>query len=424
MYLITEFTNYMLTYIVIFGANRTKSKKKIVLGLSILAIIHLGLLFFVNIETSSDLSMVSMLIIPLLFLKNSKKKLFLVYPFVVLGTSIIGISISFIMAVIFEIPYFEVIEGNIIKLICQSVPGIILLLIYIYRKFKGKRNIRISLDNRQYILFYIVSICLFLMIAPLQMMATEIITKKNINIIGCSISVACIVLVIITVWQAVVVKREAELKEQSRMNQKIMLLQKEYYDELLKQDEKMRRFRHDMNYHIIALQTYCKDKNQKGLEKYLDQIVLESDIYKVKKYTGNKIVDAIIYKLDDEATQDEVKVVVKGKLSDEVSVSAYDLCVVISNLLKNSIEACKKNEKASDRKSILRIGTYNKKIYIFSKNKVKNNIIMDNKYPKSSKGDNVYHGLGFVNIENTIKKYKGTLEYKCENGYFEVEVGL
>ena len=49
---------------------------------------------------------------------------------------------------------------------------------------------------------------------------------------------------------------------------------------------------------------------------------------------------------------------------------------------------------------------------------------MDNKYPKSSKGDNVYHGLGFVNIENTIKKYKGTLEYKCENGYFEVEVGL
>lgn len=165
----------------------------------------------------------------------------------------------------------------------------------------------------------------------------------------------------------------------------------EYYEELLQQEEKMRRFRHDINTHIVALKTYCINGEIQNMQGYLNQIVSESAIYKVKKYTG---------------------------------IRSYDLCTIISNLLKNAIEACERIENISERKVLLQIAIYNSKVYIIVKNKVKEKVVMNGKCPISTEESSSFHGLGYGNIQYVVSKYNGTLECRTEEGYFEVEVGL
>ena len=112
IYLFTEFITYTLAYVVIFGASLTKNRRKIVFAGTIIFIFHFGILYCIDLQAANALSLISMLIIPIFFLEPIQKKYFLLYPFVVIGTSVIGVSISFFIAIVLGIPEYMVVEGK------------------------------------------------------------------------------------------------------------------------------------------------------------------------------------------------------------------------------------------------------------------------------------------------------------------------
>lgn len=424
VYLATELINCILAFVLIFGANVTKSKSKIVVGIVTTLIIHYTVLFGIDLRASCAISFLTMIIVPFVFFEKIEGKFLLIYPFVALGTSIIAVSVSFILAIILQIPEYMIAEGNWYTVICQSVPMIVLIIVSVKRKLDRKEPYEVNLGIKQYILFYLVVVSLFFMMASIQSFSRSTYSEVDINIIGCTTSIACIVLVIVTIWQGIIVKREIELKEKNQLYEQYLLTQREYYEELLQQEEKMRRFRHDMNAHMTALQTYADNEEIENIQEYLNQIVSESAMYQVERYTGNKIVDAVIRQLVEEGNKQGVSIEVQGKLLEETATKSYDLCTILSNLLKNAIEACEKIENRLERKVMLRVAMYHGKTYIISKNNVSGKVVMKGKYPKSTKANTVYHGLGYGNIEYVINKYKGTLECRTTEEYFEVEIGL
>lgn len=424
IYLLTEVINYTLTYTVIFGFQLTKKIGKILLTSIILITLHVSVLLGFGTEISSICSMLSMLIIPMSLLECSKKKGLLIYPFVFFCPSIISVCCSFVISVIYDIPEHVTTNSYEFTIGCQLIPMVFLFIIWIYRKIKKRESYEVSLGIRQYILFYVVDICLFCMVGPIQVLSEGDITMKDVNVIGVAVSVASVVLIGVTIWQGIMENENIRLRELNKMSQKYMKLQKEYYMQLLTQDEKMRRFKHDFHAHMTALSSLCEGYHDEKINAYLEKIIRKSAIYDNKKYTGLNAVDAVIRELVSIAKNDEIEVEVTGNLADNINVLEYDLCTIFSNLINNAIEACRKIEDASLRRIHIRMGVYNKKIYIDIENSCRDKVDIRKTRLKSTKPESQYHGLGTGNIINTVVKYDGTIEYSSGDGWFKAEISM
>lgn len=110
-----------------------------------------------------------------------------------------------------------------------------------------------------------------------------------------------------------------------------------HYEDICKKNNDLRAFRHDYNFHITAMQALAADSDLDGLKKYVGTL---SNIKEQNQYiiTNHPISDAIInyfYETLPVNTTFEVE----GNFSADVFVDDSDLCIILSNLLKNAVEA-------------------------------------------------------------------------------------
>lgn len=281
---------------------------------------------------------------------------------------------------------------------------------------------QVHLDIKQYILLYTVAVCDFLMLAPLQRMSRHPELGADATFAGMAVSVACIVFALLAIWQGVVVHREIQLQERNRALEEYMQLQKSYYTDVLAKDEELRRFRHDMAAHTLVLQAYCENAKDTALKNYVENIVKETARYERKAYTGNHGVDAILGQIEQNAAEKEIRFTVEGALPRQVKVEEYDICVILSNLLNNAVEACEQIGEPSERYIALQVGSYEEKLYFMVKNSVKKGIKIEQNRLYTTKADKKNHGIGSENVARAVEKYAGTVKYHCDKRSFVAEV--
>lgn len=425
LYLLAEVVSYLLAYTVIFSSNMTRRKSRFFFVIIILILIHFLFLHSVGMEGTTALPIFTMILIPVFLLEPLEKKNFLLYPFIIFGTSLMEVSCSFLFEFVFDMTEHQIADNYGYSMLCKSIEIILLALIKVAKKHRKQESFEVHLDWKQYLLFNTVTFCLFFIIAPVQfLLSGREMSLRQMSLMAWATSLGCMILVIVTIWQSVIVKREIQLKEQNIMNEMYLELQKEYYEELLRQDEKMGHFRHDMEAHMTVLQSYCADGVTKEMQEYLDNVIQESAVYEVKEYTGNKGVDAIVRQLNERAEQSQITMKFEGKLPENPMIKEYDLCTIIANLLKNAIEACEKINEQTKREVAMTTAFYNSQIYITIKNTVAEDIVIRNNRLETTKKDKKYHGIGSRNVEQAIKKYNGKLEYQCKDGWFAAEVSL
>jgi len=287
VYLFTEFSNYLLAYSAIFQAKISKDKKRWILTVGIILAFHYTVLFLAGVEAATGTSAFTMLVIPLFLLKERKKKYFVIYPFVIMGTSVFAISFTFLVSMIVNIPEYKVIQNHFVAIMCQCIPTIVLLAFHFYRKSKGIKPVQLQLGISQYILFYVGVICTFFMLSSLQLISEGDLSVSNINFYGAAVSIACIVFVLLILWQGIVVYREVQMREQNHMYEQYMTMQEEHFRQIMQQDEKMRRFRHDINAHMAVLRSYCNSENNAELKSYIQNMI--------EQYKGNQRCQFMIY---------------------------------------------------------------------------------------------------------------------------------
>ena len=126
--------------------------------------------------------------------------------------------------------------------------------------------------------------------------------------------------------------------------------QREYFEQLLEKEQRTRQFRHDIIAELIQIKNYEDRKEYEKLGSYLDEML--SDISSISKYdydVGNEIVNTILnyYLLP---IKDKCKIEVKGYISDSLDIARRDLCILVSNLVKNAVEAV---EQVSDKEKYI-----------------------------------------------------------------------
>ena len=209
-------------------------------------------------------------------------------------------------------------------------------------------------------------------------------------------------------------------KEKEQLNKEYLSALEEHYRYLGKKEEETKKFRHDVRNHLYTLDELVRQGREEEYHCYMKEIfgILESPSYHVD--TGNSVVDAIINQYAVTFREEEITLTLEGHLPVDCFVASFDLCVLFSNMLQNALEAVRKWEK-KEIKILLRYDDYG--IFIHEENTY-DTVIIKHNHLVTNKEDSTIHGIGSINMRESIEKYSGTMEYTAKNHWFGVTIYL
>ncbi|MBR6837611.1 MAG: GHKL domain-containing protein [Oscillospiraceae bacterium] len=206
----------------------------------------------------------------------------------------------------------------------------------------------------------------------------------------------------------------------SVMNQKMLDVQENYYMKLLDHQDELRKFRHDLNNHLISVEALIDEGKYDEVKKYFSEVkgVFTNSNPEVK--TGNTIVSAIAS--DYIAKYPDVKLNWNGMFPDELAISNTDICTMFSNVLGNAFE---NSAKCKDDKTVdVTVETITNSMIVTVRNTVAEKAVVKNGAFISSKADKGSHGIGTQNIKKCVELNNGIVEYKFDETMFEVKIIL
>lgn len=206
------------------------------------------------------------------------------------------------------------------------------------------------------------------------------------------------------------------LQQTNYINQKMLELEKQHYHELRQKNIDLRAFRHDYNSHITALHGLAADNDLFGLKNYVKQL---SD---VKEFlhdwdTNHPVADAIVNYFYEHLPADTT-FQQEGKFPEHLFVTDSDLCVVLSNLLKNATEAVGKQPEQDERKIYILIYANEEYLSITVENTSLPVPQTQLELLTTTKTDTLNHGLGLKNIRTIVEQYQGSLSLQYKDNLF------
>ena len=208
--------------------------------------------------------------------------------------------------------------------------------------------------------------------------------------------------------------REQEQKDKmqiAQLNQQFV-----YYQEKLKDEEKVRSVYHDMKNHLLVLQRQINSpETAEMVEKLQSQVAMYEDY----EHTGNDIPDIILKEKSETAREKHIALSVTADLNGVDFIEPLDVSTIFGNGLDNAIEA---SEKLPEEQRAILVKA--RKMQNFFSVLIENNCLQDSGNTKSrtTKNDDFLHGFGISNMRKAVEKYDGQLMTKCENGKFTLKI--
>lgn len=205
-------------------------------------------------------------------------------------------------------------------------------------------------------------------------------------------------------------KVENEMQQQ-RMAIYKLETQTRYYEEKMRDEERIKEIYHDMKNHLLLLEEEWGEKNSTGIKNLRKEIAQYENYYR----TGNKFVDIILKDKFSKAAEYGIHIEDSVELIDIDFIEPLDFSTVFGNLLDNAIEACRLIEEPEKRQ-------------IFISSKRENNILVisikNNKVNGNSKNipKKVIHGYGLANVTAAVHKYGGGIDIIEEKQEFAVNI--
>lgn len=193
------------------------------------------------------------------------------------------------------------------------------------------------------------------------------------------------------------------------------------YEEIKEIYMNMRGWRHDYHNHLQTMKAYLAMNELKELDEYLFKIEKDLDAVDDLVKSGNIMMDAILNSKISIMMQHNIKVEFKAILPQKLKISDVDLCVMISNLLENAIEACM---KIPEKYRFIRIFSevHGSQFYLSIQNSAKNDLDFNAKnYISNKRGE---HGFGMKRVQLLVDKYNGFLNLQNEPGIFASEITI
>lgn len=205
------------------------------------------------------------------------------------------------------------------------------------------------------------------------------------------------------------------------MELRMLSYQKSYYEEIEKNQQTVRKLRHDMKNHLNIIGMLIADEKTPEAKNYLTELNQEFAVT-AKSYCSNEVVNAVLNNKEQSAAEAQIRCEFQIDLAEDPQMEDIDLCALLSNTLDNAIEACRKIPEASERflsvKARCQKGFFSYKVV----NSKANEVTEENGCFVTSKKDAGLHGIGLKNVKQIVAKYEGYVEVSYDEHSFTVVV--
>ncbi len=209
-------------------------------------------------------------------------------------------------------------------------------------------------------------------------------------------------------------------------NEKQLLIQQnEAYSrqfELIQQSQQsIRMIRHDMKNHMMTLNSLMAIGDRQELFEYMKKINANIETETVHVDTGNHYVDSILNYKIEEAIRAGAQVKVEIHIPDKLNIQAFDLNVIIGNLMDNAIEGSREVE---DKRITFEMVLDRSMLFIKVQNHFDGHLNRRKGEFRSTKGNEKLRGIGLRSVQSAASIYDGTVDFETKNGLFEVTILL
>ena len=240
---------------------------------------------------------------------------------------------------------------------------------------------------------------------------------RNIEVFGITISRLPVFIVfvwIVFIFIAIISVRSVS----KRIEELTRETEQEYYDEINRRYLESRKIRHDINNHLLVINTLIETGNVEQAKHYISEVSKQLDLVAMPVKTGRNVLDALLLKKTEQATEKGVNIVfeINAPLHD-CSIADYDLCTIFGNILDNAMEAVNSGDRIS-----VSIGKQHDMFYISCENAFHQELKRKGEKILSTKKDFGSHGFGLTRIKDTAKHYGGDVNITTVNGVFRIEI--
>lgn len=189
------------------------------------------------------------------------------------------------------------------------------------------------------------------------------------------------------------------------------------YDELSDSIHKYKCIIHDQKYFFNYVEEMLKDRQSEEIQNTLAnyQKCFGERYY----WTGIEFIDNVI--TIEKRKMDAYQIEFQVEFSiDDIYIEPMDLVIIMENLLENAIEAASKCELK--RKIVFELKNINDVLLL----KIWNTSC---KFPYvkkdrfiTDKDDSNVHGWGVESVKSIVNKYNGSIEFKYDETFFEVDI--
>lgn len=210
------------------------------------------------------------------------------------------------------------------------------------------------------------------------------------------------------------------LQQNDAMNRMLLQQEKKYYLDLQKNNMDLRAFRHDYNQHLLALHELASVEENSAVYQYVNSLL---DFHKKTKIisTNNHVADAVLnyfYSIKEKDTIFDVN----GKLGNDLFISDNDLCVLLSNLLKNATAALENAPEDAGQKIMVTLFSNYEYLSIQVINSSMEYSEWELEEIKTTRRTSKYHGFGIPNILAVLQKHQGIIDLSYADGYFTANI--
>lgn len=214
------------------------------------------------------------------------------------------------------------------------------------------------------------------------------------------------------------VKANAKLEENLRISQLRISAQENQYKLIEASIEETRRHRHDLRHHMLAIKGYIKNKNYDSLDSYLDGLLSNTNSY--IPVCNNQAIDSILQHYSHMANDNNISLKTSITIPEVLPIPESDFCIIMCNLMENSIEACLR-QTALPRFIDIKVEVNGPYMLIFSvKNSFEGDITVSNDTFMSSKRPS--EGIGVASVRSMAEKHNGAARFDHANNVFSAYV--
>jgi hypothetical protein len=176
---------------------------------------------------------------------------------------------------------------------------------------------------------------------------------------------------------------------------------------------------HDLKHQINIIRNESDDSKR---IQYLDEIESGIKKYETEYKTENSVLDTILTSKGQQCEKFNIKltVVADGQLLSCIHV--MDICTIFGNALDNAIEYEVQIEEITQRMIRVSVSKKNSFICILVENYYEKDTENSDKFLRTSKKDDRYHGFGIRSIRYAVQKYGGYVKINVLDHWFRVEI--